>query len=485
MTEPTELNYSSIGWTVARLARQVEVAARDARALAGSVPDARADREGHGCLELSREKLAVSAPSVTSVVEALVQRGAVERAHLAEDRRRIALALTDYGRDLLGSAEEVLQERLQTIADELADEALVSGAMSAMSLWAKRSTVPGRAPHGARWPNRGPSLERPHTAVRYWERPRHLGARRPLLRADRRDVALLAASGGHRPGPVQDLARAGGPVIKTHKGIWSLSLAMSFLALLSQVQIPRIIGEAINECLPTAGHTTDLKRLSSFATLLFVLIGVREVCNYLGRRCLLTTAYSFEYDLRHIMYEHYMSLSFPFSTACSVGQLISRANSDVRAVQQYLVMAPTVLVQCAVIFIAFAEMFTINVQLTLVTAISLPITFLVGVAMRKKIYPVSWLIQARLADIAMLVEENVSGVRVVKSVAAEQKELTTLARAADKLQWSYIKDANIRGTWPPLWKTSHAVGLAVILLYGGVLVVHDHLGVGTLFTFQA
>lgn len=275
------------------------------------------------------------------------------------------------------------------------------------------------------------------------------------------------------------------PVIKTHKGIWSLSLAMSFIALLAQVQIPRLIGEAINECLPTTGHTTDLKRLSSFATLLFVFIALREVCNYLGRRCLLTTAYSFEYDLRHIMYEHYMSLSFPFYDRVSVGQLISRANSDVRAVQQYLVMAPTVLVQCAVIFIAFAEMFTINVQLTLVTAISLPISFLVGVAMRKKIYPVSWLIQARLADVAMLVEENVSGVRVVKSVAAEQKELTTLARAADKLQWSYIKDANIRGTWAPTLENLPRVGLAIILLYGGILVIHDHLGVGTLFTFQA
>jgi ATP-binding cassette subfamily B protein len=260
---------------------------------------------------------------------------------------------------------------------------------------------------------------------------------------------------------------------------------MSFIALLAQVQIPRLIGEAINECLPTAGHTTDLKHLSSFATLLFVFIALREVCNYLGRRCLLTTAYSFEYDLRHIMFEHYMWLSFPFYDRVSVGQLISRANSDVRAVQQYLVMAPTVLVQCAVIFIAFAEMFTINIQLTLVTAISLPISFLVGVAMRKKIYPVSWLIQARLADVAMLVEENVSGVRVVKSVAAEQKELTTLARAADKLQWSYIKDANIRGTWAPTLENLPRVGLAVILLYGGILVVHDHLGVGTLFTFQA
>ncbi|HTT91270.1 MAG TPA: ABC transporter ATP-binding protein [Acidimicrobiales bacterium] len=275
------------------------------------------------------------------------------------------------------------------------------------------------------------------------------------------------------------------PVIKTHRGIWSLSLAMSFIALLAQVQIPRLIGSAINECLPTEGHTTDLKPLSSFVTLIFIAIAIREVSNYIGRRCLLTTAYSFEYDLRHIIYEHYLSLPFPFYDRVSVGQLISRANSDVRAVQQYLVMAPTVLVQCAVIIVAFAEMFALNVQLTLVTAISLPITFVVGVAMRKRMYPVSWLIQARLAEIAMLVEENISGVRVVKSFAAEQKELTTLARSADRLQWAYIEDANIRGTWAPTLENLPRVGLAVILLYGGFLVINDHLGVGTLFTFQA
>lgn len=275
------------------------------------------------------------------------------------------------------------------------------------------------------------------------------------------------------------------PVIMTHKGVFALSLVMSFVALLAQVQVPLFIGDAINECLPKPGYTTDLKPLSSFLTLIFVSIAIREASYYLGRRCLLTTAYSFEYDLRHIIYEHYLSLPFHFYDRAAVGQLISRANSDVRAVQQYLVMAPTVLVQCGVIVVAFVEMFTLNVQLTLVTAVSLPITFVVGVLMRKRIYPVSWLIQARLAEIAMLVEENVSGVRVVKSFAAEQNELTTLARAADGLQWSYTKDAYIRGTWAPTLENLPRVGLAIILLYGGFLVINDHLGVGTLFTFQA
>ena len=67
------------------------------------------------------------------------------------------------------------------------------------------------------------------------------------------------------------------------------------------------------------------------------------------------------------------------------GELISRANSDVRAVQQYLVTAPTVFVQCAVVIVAFAEMFTISVPLTLVTMVSLPLTFLFGIIMRKRI----------------------------------------------------------------------------------------------------
>jgi DNA-binding MarR family transcriptional regulator len=135
LTELTELNYSSIGWTVARLARQVEVALATLELSPAQYRMLVQIARGTDASSSLAQKLAVSAPSVTSVVEALVQRGAVERAHSAADRRRIALALSEYGRDLLGSAEAALQERLQGIADELADEALVTGAMSAMSIW--------------------------------------------------------------------------------------------------------------------------------------------------------------------------------------------------------------------------------------------------------------------------------------------------------------------------------------------------------------
>jgi ATP-binding cassette subfamily B protein len=110
--------------------------------------------------------------------------------------------------------------------------------------------------------------------------------------------------------------------------------------------------------------------------------------------------------------------------------------------------------------------------------------------MRKRIFPVSWVIQARLADVATIVEENVSGVRIVRSFAAEQNEVTSLARAADRLRWAYIKDSEIRGAWAPMVENLPRAGLAVILLYGGILALNGSLGpvptaVGLLFTFQA
>ena len=275
------------------------------------------------------------------------------------------------------------------------------------------------------------------------------------------------------------------PVIKAHRTMWFASLFMSFIALLAQVQIPRLIGQALSSSLPAQGHTTGLRPLAGPALEILVMIGVREIGNYAGRRSLLATAYRFEFDLRHLIYQRYMALSFPFYDQVSVGELISRANSDVRAVQQYLVMAPTVLVQCSVILVAMAEMFSLNIQLALVIALSLPITFGIGLAMRRRIHPVSWLIQARLAVIAAHVEETAAGIRVVKSFAAEQQQLNELARSATELEWAYTKDADIESNWAPVLENLPRAGLAVILLYGGILVSRGQLSVGTLFTFQA
>src|SRR5262249_15371132 len=141
-------------------------------------------------------------------------------------------------------------------------------------------------------------------------------------------------------------------------------------------------------------------KLGGYVMWIFALGLFRGITNYIARRCLWESAYAIEYDFRTLIYHHLQKLSFSFYDRVQSGQLISRANSDIRSVQMSLTFAPSILVQCSVAIIAFIFMLTINVPLALVTMSLMPFVYVVGVKMRQAIFPVSWLIQARLADVA-------------------------------------------------------------------------------------
>ena len=96
----------------------------------------------------------------------------------------------------------------------------------------------------------------------------------------------------------------------------------------------------------------------------------------------------------------------------------------------------------------------------------------------------SWLIQSRLADVATIVDENVNGVRVVKSFAAEDQQLKALANAATKVQWGYVKDADLRARWTPAIQNLPQLGLVLVLLFGGWMVIQHHLGIGAILAFN-
>jgi long-chain acyl-CoA synthetase len=78
---------------------------------------------GDGCEAASvlAEKLAVSRPSITGVVDGLVARGLVRRDHLDDDRRRVDVGLTDAGRQLLAAADAAVEQRLERIEQLLSE----------------------------------------------------------------------------------------------------------------------------------------------------------------------------------------------------------------------------------------------------------------------------------------------------------------------------------------------------------------------------
>ncbi len=287
------------------------------------------------------------------------------------------------------------------------------------------------------------------------------------------------------------------PIVMSHKGTFITSLTLSFVGLLIQVEIPLLLGtQALDKAivpfvqqsglpasqqLPASHYEHILYHYVGIVLVLAVLAGV---LGYVARLFLMTTAYQIEFDLRNVIYTHLSRMSFGFYDRVQSGQLISRANSDIRSVQMYLTFGPSIMVQCLMAAIAFAYMLSINVPLAFVSMATMPLIYISGVRMRNILFPVSWMIQSRLADVATIVDENINGVRVVKSFAAEDQQLHLLARAAERLRWAYVKDADIRAQFTPLVQNLSQVGLVLVLLVGGYLVVHDHLQVGTILTFS-
>jgi ATP-binding cassette subfamily B protein len=299
------------------------------------------------------------------------------------------------------------------------------------------------------------------------------------------------------PDPSKTWLRRALPLVLAHKGMFITSLAMSFVGLVLQVEIPQLLGtDALDQSivpfvrqstLPVASRLPAVHFehiLYHYVDIVLVLAVVAGLCGYIARLLLMKTAYQIEFDLRNIIYTHLSRMSFGFYDRVQSGQLISRANSDIRSVQMYLTFGPSILVQCLVAVVAFGYMLSINVLLALVAMASMPFIYVASVRMRNVLFPVSWLIQARLADVATIVDENINGVRIVKSFAAEDQQLNTLGRAAARLRWAYVKDADIRARFTPLVQNLSQAGLALVILFGGYLVVHDHLQVGTILTFS-
>jgi len=270
------------------------------------------------------------------------------------------------------------------------------------------------------------------------------------------------------------------PVIASHRLAFSLAIGLSFVSLIFQTLIPKMLNGAIDHALiphSTAQHTAVVR---------IVIIGLLAgVTGLISRQYVFATAYNVEADLRTLIYQHLTWLSFSFYDRVQSGQLISRANSDIRSVQMYSTFAPLILVQCCIGVVAFGFMLSISPLLALIAMTVMPILYFVGIAMRRVMFPISWITQARLAEVATIVDENVNGVRVVKSFAQEEAEINRLADAAERVAWAYIKDAQIRAIWSPWVQNLPQLGLALVLLFGGWMVIDGRLGIGAILSFNA
>jgi len=283
-------------------------------------------------------------------------------------------------------------------------------------------------------------------------------------------------SGGLRLGWMRRLW----PILKPHTALLVISFAIAIVALALQVAVPAIVGRTVDEAIDSTESP-----LQPFLVALVVIAFVRAVLMALYRYSLARMAFSIEADLRTTLYRHYTRLSHSFFDRMQTGQLISRAQADVRSVQLYFAVAPLIATAVLSFLVAIVVMLRINVGLTLVAVAPLPFVYVVGVLMRNRLFPLSWIIQGRQAEVATVTEESIAGVRVVQSFAAEQARTDEMAQAARRLRWSNVEQGLVRARLAPLLENLPRLGALGVLVYGGWLVIEGNLEIGTIIQFNS
>jgi ATP-binding cassette subfamily B protein len=290
-----------------------------------------------------------------------------------------------------------------------------------------------------------------------------------------RDVSAAPPSARIDPDPSKGWFARLWPLLAARRSLLAGALGCGLVMIAGGVAFPRLVMSTIDLAL-----TEQRESIATFAWILAAIAVVQTLSSMVFRYAVQKVSLSMEYDLRAGIYEHMQGLSFSFYDRAQTGQLISRANADIRAVQMFLAFAPLMGLTALSFLGSLFVMLSISPLLTLIALVPIPGVYLVGMKMRGLLFPISWLISARMADVATIVEENVTGVRIVKSFAGEKHQVGLLARAAERLRWVALKQVSIRSTFAPLMENLPRIGRALVLAVGGWLAIEGALSIGAL-----
>ncbi len=209
--------------------------------------------------------------------------------------------------------------------------------------------------------------------------------------------------------------------------------------------------------------------------------GVAHVRRFVGGR----VALAVQFDLRNDIYERLQRLDFARHDDFQTGQLVSRAGADVGLVQGLLAFLPLMSGNLVMLVVSLVIMAVLSPLLTVVTLVVVPVILVVALRLRTSVFPAAWDAQQRAAEVAGVVDEAVSGVRVVKGFGQEQRELDHLVATSEDLFASKLRAVRIQARYGAALQAVPALGQVAVLALGGWMALHDQLSIGTLLAFSS
>jgi ATP-binding cassette subfamily B protein len=250
-----------------------------------------------------------------------------------------------------------------------------------------------------------------------------------------------------------------------------------------------ILGAAIPLTLRAAvdSLTADrsLRLLFEFCGLLAGISIAKGIFQYWMRVILIGISRDIEYDLRNDLFSRLVTLDAGFYSRMRTGDILARATNDMNAVR--MMLGPGVMYwfeTSLTLVLSVSVMLWVDWPLTLVALIPAPFVSLAVLVFGRRIHDRFEAIQTMFSDISSRVQENLSGVRVVRAYVQEQSELGHF----EKLNQGYIGEnlrlAKISGLFNPLLTTLVGFSFLLVLWFGGVRLAAHKISLGSFVMFN-
>lgn len=261
-----------------------------------------------------------------------------------------------------------------------------------------------------------------------------------------------------------------------------LSIAVVCMAFsgLSNVVVPWVIKDVIDKVLAQKDvHTLNLICVGILA--LFIFRGFfyfwqKYLMSYIGQHIV--------NDIREALYRHIQKMSLSYFDRRKTGNIMSNLTNDVTALQTAIADNLISFVQEAVILVgSLVSMFYLYWKLTFLTLAVVPLVVLTINYFGKRLRKAGHKVQGKLADITALIEEAVSGIRIIRSFNREDHEIDRFVEQNDKNFWALMATTRLTAMLTPFIQFFAAVAVVGIIWYGGMSVIDGAMTAGALIAF--
>ena len=258
------------------------------------------------------------------------------------------------------------------------------------------------------------------------------------------------------------LRKLGQYLLPHWKAAGSGVLALLLVNLLG-VRIPLLIRDAIDRL----QITFSFSQVFYYVVLVLGMSSAMWIVRMASRTLLFGVGRQVEFDLKQKVFAHLLTLEPSYFAANTVGDLINRSTSDVDNIRRLLGFAVLSLSNTLFAYgLTLPAMLKINVKVTLLSLAVYPVMLILVQVFSTRLRSEQLVVQEQLSDLSELIQEDMSGISLVKIYAQEENEREAFQRRNQELLEANLSLALTRSTLLPLLPGLASVGLLVVLRFG-------------------